>query len=454
MGHNHIEALQTEGDLNLTTERQRWAASELDDKTTAILQEDARYFVHQSLSTPCLDVLASCEGATMTTQKGQRILDFHGNSVHQLGHNHPKIKEAIIQQMDALSFCPRRFTNKVAIDLAKALVQKAPEPLNRLLFAPAGSLAMGMALKIARHATGKFKTISMWDSFHGASLDMVSLGGEAIFRQGAGPLLPGCEHAPPPDPTQCVFGCKRQCNLRCADYIEYMIKKEGDVAAVVAETIRSIPFVPPKGYWQKIRQVCDAHGVLLILDEIPSCLGRTGRWFAFEHYEVVPDMVCIGKGLGGGIMPLAAVLVNDALNDAVKDKAIGHYTHEKSPVACAAALAMLQEMEDAKLLEHVSTLGDYALQKLKTMESESSLISDTRGLGFQLGIQVNGSSLGLSDSIFAEKILYRCLSHGLSFKITQGNILSLFPPLIVTKKQLDDALQILQEAIHFPYKQG
>ena len=191
-----------------------------------------------------------------------------------------------------------------------------------------------MALKLARAATGRFKTISMWDSFHGASLDAISIGGEAIFRQGIGPLLPGAEHVPPPDPAGCPF-CEDRCNLKCADYIEYVLEKEGDVAAVVAETVRSTPFIPPPDYWKRVRAACDRHGALLILDEIPTCLGRTGTIFAFEQYGIVPDMVCIGKGLGGGIFPLAALIAREDFNRAMPGRALGHYTHEKNPVACA-----------------------------------------------------------------------------------------------------------------------
>src|SRR5437868_4004259 len=178
-----------------------------------------------------------------------------------------------------------------------------------------------MALKLARAATGRFKTVSMWDSFHGASLDSISIGGEAIFRQNAGPLLPGSEHVPPPDPRHCPFRCETKCNLNCADYVEYVLAKEGDVAAVIAETVRSTPFIPPPEYWQRIRKACDKHGALLILDEIPHCLGRTGKMFTCEHYGIVPDMLVIGKALGGGIFPLAALIARDSLN-VTGDKAL------------------------------------------------------------------------------------------------------------------------------------
>ena len=227
-----------------------------------------------------------------------------------------------------------------------------------------------MALKLARLATGRHKTISMWDSFHGASLDAISLGGEALFRSGIGPLLPGTEHVQPCDPRHCNFGCGGSCNLRCADYVEYVLAKEEDVAAVVVETVRSTDVqIPPRDYYRKLRAACDRHGALLILDEIPVCLGRTGTMFAFEPYGIVPDMVVLGKGLGGGVFPMAALIARAGL-DVAPERALGHYTHEKSPVGCAAALAALHVIEDEKLLERSRRLGERALSRLRRNEAQ------------------------------------------------------------------------------------
>ncbi len=261
-------------------------------------------FLHQSLSTPCLDALASCDGIWLTDVAGRRIMDFHGNSVHQVGYRHPRVMEAVRRQLDTLPFSPRRYTNQVAVDLAAKLAALAPDPLGKVLFAPGGALAIGMALKLARIATGRHKTLSLWDSFHGASLDTISIGGEAVFRKGMGPLLSGTEHAPPCDPANCRFGCGGTCNARCAEYLDYVLGKEEDIGAVIIETIRSTDVaIPPPEYYRIVRAACDRHGALLILDEIPICLGRTGRMFAFERYGIVPDMVVLGKGLGGADVP-------------------------------------------------------------------------------------------------------------------------------------------------------
>jgi len=413
----------------------------------AVLQEDARVFLHQSLSTPCLNVLKSAHGAWIEDIDGRRYLDFHGNNVHQVGFGHPRVIAAIMEQLERLSFCTRRYTCEPAIALASKLAEAAPGDLKRVLFAPGGTTAIGMALKLARVATGRFKFVSMWDSFHGASLDAISVGGEADFRQGIGPLLPGCEHMPPPDNRHCPFRCGSACNLACADYVDYVLEKEGDVAAVIAETVRCTPFIPPADYWARIRRACDRHGTLLILDEIPIGLGRTGRLFACEHYGVVPDMLVLGKGLGGGIMPLAALLAREGLNVAA-DKALGHYTHEKNPVACAAGLATLEVIRQENLVESARCLGDYALGRLREMGLRHPLMGDVRGLGLLLGVELLRDRATLERATDeAESVMYAALARGLNFKITMGNILTLTPALIITQAEMDQALAILEACI-------
>ncbi len=441
----NLDELRSEGDLNISPQRSQWAAECIDAETRDLLDEDAKYFIRQSLSTPCLDVLRGCSGSWLENMQGRRILDFHGNNVHQVGFGNPRVIEAIKSQLELLPFCTRRYTNVAAIGLAKKLTELAPGDLNKVLFAPGGTTVIGMALKLARAATGRFKTISMWDSFHGASLDAISVGGEAIFRKGIGPLLAGTEHVPPADPLHCPF-CKEEgsCNLKCADYIEYVLEKEGDVAAVVAETVRSTPFIPPKEYWQRIRAACDRHGALLILDEIPTCLGRTGTMFACEHYDVVPDMLCIGKGCGGGVFPLAALLVREGL-DVMPERALGHYTHEKNPVACAAGLATIDCLIEDGVLENAQARGAQAMGRMQAMQGDFEFIGDVRGLGLLMGIELvkkrNSRERATED---AERVMYNALRRGLNFKITMGNILTLTPPLTISEQDMEQAMGILE----------
>ena len=436
----------TEGDVNRTAARAAWQARHVGPATRQLLEEDAQHFLHQSLSTPCLDALTAADGIYLTDVDGRRFIDFHGNNVHQVGYRNPRVIAAVHAALDTLPFSPRRFTNRYAIELATRLAALAPGSLGKVLFAPGGSEAVGMALKLARAATGRHKTVSMWDSFHGASLDAVSIGGEALFRRNAGPLLPGTEHVPPCEPRGCLYGCGGSCNARCADYVEYVLAKEQDVAAVVVETVRCTDVqVPPADYYRRLRASCDRHGALLILDEIPIGLGRCGRMFAFEHYDVVPDMVVLGKGLGGAVWPMAALIARREL-DLAADVALGHYTHEKSSVGCAAALATLDCLELDGLLGRAAAIGQRIRRRLDRLRAHVPLVSDVRCIGALVGVELTLPG-GEPARHEAERVMYECLANGLSFKVGQGNVLNLSPPLVITDAQLDTALEILERAL-------
>ena len=437
--------LTAEGDVNLSPLRRAWEAEHVEGATRELLDADSEYFLHQSLSTPCFNALAASDGIWLTDVAGRRIMDFHGNNVHQVGYRHPHVVDAVKRALDTLPFSPRRFTNAAAVELAGKLASLAGGTLSKVLFAPSGALAIGMAMKLARLATGRHKTLSMWDSFHGASLDAISIGGEAAFRRNMGPLLPGTEHAPPCDPASCPFRCGERCALRCAEYVDYVLDREGDIGAVIIETVRSTDVqVPPPDYYRIIRRACDRNGTLLILDEIPICLGRTGTMFAFEHYDMLPDMVVMGKGLGGAVFPMAALIARREL-DVAADRALGHYTHEKSSIGCAAALATLEVIENEGLLEKSRAQGATALQRLRQLKDSHPVVADVRGIGMLFGVELARD--GRPASEVAERAMYASLARGLSFKVGQGNVLTLSPPLTIAPDELDRALDILDAAL-------
>jgi len=438
--------LYTEGDVNFSEERQMWDQEISDPLTRQILEDDARYFLHQSMSSPCLDALDKCKGSGMRTISGKYMLDFHGNNVHQLGYGNDYVIRKITEQLHSLSFSPRRYTNQPAVDLAKKLASLLPGDLNRSLFAPGGTSVIGIALKLARIVTGKHKVVSLWDSFHGASLDAISVGGEAVFKKHMGALMPGVICIPPPITYRSILGDNDQ--LKYADYLEYVIEKEGDIGAFVAETIRNTDVqIPSKVYWKRVREICNKHGVLLILDEIPIALGRTGKMFAFEHFGIEPDIICLGKGLGGGIIPFAAMIARDGLNIA-GDVSLGHYTHEKSPLGCAAALATLTYIENENILQKVVDDGLWFQIELKKLKNQFSLIGDIRGIGLLWGIElVKDHKTKEKASDEAEKIMYDCMRLGLSFKVSQGNVLQLSPALTISRDELQTALSILKLVI-------
>ncbi|ENG7519463.1 aspartate aminotransferase family protein [Vibrio sp. SCSIO 43155] len=439
---------RSEGDVNTTPARQAWNASMDDERTQALLKRDSEVFLHQAMSTPCLDTLEAAEGIYIQDATGKKYMDFHGNNVHQLGYGHPHVIKRVQEQIARLPFSPRRFTNETAIECAEKLTQICGGELNRVLFAPGGTSAVGMALKLARHITGNYKVVSLWDSFHGASLDAISVGGEACFRQGMGPLIAGVERIPPAVSYRGAFPVADGSDVHYADYLEYVIEKEGGVGAFIAEAVRNTDVqVPSKAYWKRIREICDKHNVMLIIDDIPNGMGRSGEWFTYQAYDIEPDMLCIGKGLGGGLVPIAAMVTKDKYNTA-EQISMGHYTHEKSPIGCAAALATMEAIEQDGLLDKAKADSQFMREKLLEMKAKYPVIGDVRGIGMLWGIELvtdHESKARAYDE--AEAVLYQCLNNGVSFKVSQGNVIQLSPPLIITREQLTEALAIFEEAI-------
>ena len=431
-----------EGDLNLSAARLAWTR-ELGQRARTVLADDERYFLRQALSTPCMDVVEQASGAVLVDSDGREVLDFHGNSAHHIGYGHPRVVAAVKAELDRLPFSPRRYTNAPAVALARKLAEITPGELSKSLFAPSGAAAVSMALKLARHATGRHRTLSMWGSFHGANLDTISVGGEAIFRAGAGPLLSGAEHVPPPGLASRFFGSDGLQYERLADYIDYVLEVQGDVAAGIAEPVRwTTVDVPPQGFWQLVRQSCDRHGALLVFDEVPGGLGRAGSWTICEQFGVVPDILVLGKALGGAVMPMAAMVAHPRL-DVVADGALGHYTHEKSPVGAAAALATIDVIASEGLLERAQATGRSTLAALRELAAAHPLFAGARGIGMFWGLDVTPGR-GATAAARAERLMYECLARGLSFKVGGGNVVTLCPPLNIPQEQLDRALGALQ----------
>jgi 4-aminobutyrate aminotransferase len=463
-----------EGDINDSEARKEWRAGIKDKETRSLLERDEKVFLHQSLSTPCLDVIQSCQGSKIFNREGNEYLDFHGNNLHQAGFANPFIVEKIKQQLDECTFSTRRFTNETSIRCAEKLVSILPKSLTRVLFAPGGTSAVGMALKLARVVTGKYKVISYYDSFHGASLDAISAGGEKAFKDKIGPLMPGSICIPPPLALGGIFEgnkdkisfldidnsrpgklfSKKQIEsspdnlprfftneMQYADYLEYIIEKEQDIGAFIAEPIRNTDVqVPSKNYWKRIREICNKFGVLLILDEIPIAFGRTGKMFAFEHFDIEPDILCLGKALGGGIIPFAAIIAREEFNIA-KDISLGHYTHEKSPLGAAACLATLEFLEQNKTPEKVVQDESYMYKALSGLCERHSIVDHIRGIGLLWAIELRKNDQPAT--VEAERIMYDCLARGLSYKVSKGNIITLAPALTISLEELKKAVEIL-----------
>jgi len=443
------EHLKREGDVNFSVLRKEWM-NQLSTKSIDKIQEDEHVFMKQSMSTPCLNGIIDANGCYLIDTNGRKYLDFHGNSLHQVGYKNPYVVEALKRQMDELPFIPRRFTADIAIKAAEALINKTMSKDYKVLFTPSGSAAVSLALKIARKVTGKHKVISMWESFHGAGLDTIAVGGEYVFKKDMGPLLPGTLKAIPFNGYRNFINSSSHEEVAsfCLDYLEYMIKNEGDIGAILLEPIRATDtHIPPQSYFTRLRELCDTYGILLVFDEIPTALMRSGTFYVHQQFGIEPDILVLGKGLGGGIIPQAAVLTK-AKYDLAEDISLGHYTHEKPALGCAAICATIDYIDEHQLEKNCVEQSLFVKQELERLKGQFESIGDIRVNGLLISIElVISRETKEKHNELAEQLLYYCLQHGFSFKVSGGNCITWHPPLIVTKEELIFAIGLLKEGL-------
>ncbi len=420
--------------------RQAWAEG-LGPVAADLVRRDADAFFHQEGSSPCLSGLRGVEGIWLEDLDGRRYVDLHGNTVHHLGHAHPKLVAALIDQARELPFSPRRFTNEPAVLLAEKLLSHWPGKKAKVLFATGGSDAIEIAMRLALVATKRSEIISLEGSYHGHGFGAFGLSSAAVD-----PRLslrePGRHHVTP------YWDEERGGADRMVQDIERAFAtSKGGIAAVIAEPIRSNCHVPPPGLWPAVRGICDRHGTRLIFDEIPSGLGKTGRFFAFSHYQVIPDAVVLGKALGGGLLPIAAVIADADLNVA-PELNLGHYTHEKNPLTTRVALTTIQVIEEEKLAERAARLGDYAAQAVASLAERLPIIRGLRGKGLLAAIELNDDrQRGRSASSLASDGLWACLAHGVSTVTKPGGALGFSPPLIIDEHGIDLTMERVAEAL-------
>lgn len=444
-----MKSLLREGDANFTHNRKLWNDN-LDENTVDIIGQDERVFLRQSMSTPCMNAVSDVEGCYIIDTRGKRYLDFHGNSVHQVGHKNKYVIEKIKNQLDELPFIPRRYTSDIAVKAADALINKTTSKNFKVLFTPSGSAAVGLALKVARKVTGRHKVISMWESFHGAGLDTISVGGEYVFKKDIGPLMPGAIKSIPYNGYRNLINSDDNIKVSdfCLDYLEYIIENEGEIGAILLEPIRATDtHVPPKEYFKRLRKICDENKILLIFDEIPTCLGRSGEFYVHQNFGIEPDILVLGKGLGGGIVPQAAVLVNKRY-DVAEDISLGHYTHEKPAIGCAAICAAIEYIDENNLMENCRDLSQFAMSRGKELMNKYNCIGDFRIQGLLISFEfVKDRITKEKDTDLSERILYSSLEEGLSFKVSSGNCITWHPPLLISKEELEFAFDIFEKAI-------
>ncbi len=395
---------------------------------------DAEVFFHQKGSSPCLAALRRVSGCWIEDLDGRRYLDLHGNTAHHLGHAHPEVVAAVKQQLDDLAFSPRRYTNAAATELAERLTAQWPGGTAKVLFTTGGSDAIELAMKVARVHTGRSALLSLEGSYHGHGFGAFGLSHRSPDPR-LGSFLPDRVHVRP----YWAHGA----SAMIEDVRQALHGTPGGIAAVIAEPIRSNCHVPPDALWPEIRQLCDAAGSLLIFDEIPSGLGKTGRFFAFQHFGVQPDIVVLGKALGGGMLPIAAVLA-DARLQAAPELSIGHYTHEKNPLTARAALTTIDIILRDALPARAAFLEGVVRNRVAELSRTVPAVMSVRGKGLLLAIEL---APGLVARVGEARFLQRLLDHGLSTTTKGQDALGFSPPLTIREDELDMALAAIASVV-------
>jgi adenosylmethionine-8-amino-7-oxononanoate aminotransferase len=417
---------------------------------------------------------ARAEGVWIEDAKGAKYLDASGGPlVVNIGHGRQEVARALYNQVLKCDYVhPTMFTTSPVEELAEALVAHAPPGIERFYFISSGAEAVETAIKLARQIhldygrPERVRLISRWKSYHGLTLGALAATGRTAFRKPYAPLLPEVSHIPPPYCLRCSYGLSYpECNIRCAYALEEEILNLGPetVSAFLAETVSGATLAgvpPPPGYFTIIREICDRYNVLLILDEILCGLGRTGRWYACEHYDVVPDIVTNGKGLGGGAIALAAVGVQKKHFDVIR-KGSGVFVHggtfSHHGVAAAAALTVIRILEREELVERVARLGKVLEQKLRERLAAHPHVGDIRGLGFLWGVELVKDKQALMPFArrekFVERLWQNVFHRGvLLYSMTglagiDGDAVLIGPPFVIEESLMEVIVAALAEGL-------
>ena len=395
------------------------------------------------------------EGCTVIDLDGKRYLDCSsGLAVLNIGHNPPRVMARVAEQLAHFVHTGSVYYNETTVAAAEHLIAIAPTGLDRVFFSNSGAEAVEGALKLARFTSGRQGIIAFSGAFHGRTLGAISVTSSAArYRDRYHPLLPSVYHAPYPVCYRCPFGCcgTVDCSHACIDALEEMLRHSvspQEVAAILIEPVLGEGgYAPaPPEFLQAVRRLCDEHGILLIFDEVQSGMGRTGEWFAAQHYGVTPDILTVAKGIASGF-PLSAVMARSELMGRWPTWAHGT-TFGGNPVSCAAAVATIKTIRDDGLLERCRQLSATALTRLQAMKERYPVIGDVRGLGLMIGIELvtpDGSPNGAA----CDRLLALCRERGILI-INCGpdrNIVRFIPPLIMTDAELDQALTVIDQAL-------
>jgi taurine--2-oxoglutarate transaminase len=429
------------------------------------VRDDAkRYVLHSWSVQDQINPLpvAGAEGRYFWDYEGKRYLDFASQLVNlSLGHQHPRIVAAIKEQAEQLSTIGPAMASESRSKLGRLLAEVTPGDLAMSFFTNGGAEANENAIKLARWYTGRHKIISRYRSYHGATAGAITLTGDPR-RWFAEPGIPGVVRMLDPYTYRCPAGHPDPCPV-CSGgpHLEELLMYEGpdSVAAVILETVvgPNGVIVPPDGYLQSIREVCDRHGVLLICDEVIAGFGRTGKWFACENWDIVPDILTVAKGINSGYVPLGAMIIREKIADWVRDKYFaGGLTYSGHPLACASAVASIETFREERIVEHAAAMGPEFERRLRGLQERHPSIGEVRGLGCFWGLELvksretreplvpfNATGQELAP---VARMAEAALDGGL-YLMTRWNMVMVCPPLNITTEELDEGIAILDEAL-------
>jgi len=398
-------------------------------------------------------VIKRARGAVVTDADGRDYVDcFAGISVVNAGHCNPEVVQAAKEQMDQLIHCCSYvYYNQPVADLAERMAQITPGKLKKSFFANSGAEAIEGALKLAKLYTGKTEIIALETSFHGRTWGALSVTGNAGRKRRGGPYAPGVAFAPAPNSFRAGAASAEEFGEQCARALENILRfhTSGDVAAFLAEPVLGEGgiIVPPHNYFRAVKKILDEHNILFIADEVQSGFGRTGKMFAIEHYNVEPDILVTAKGIAAGF-PLGAFTTTDKIAAAFRP---GDHlsTFGGNPVSCAAALASINFLERENIPAKARKDGDYILARLDELRRQFSVIGDVRGLGLMIGVELVTDERLTPAPTFAELVREHCLQKGVLVGVggVDGNVVRLQPPLVITRDEIDFALEVLESAL-------
>ncbi len=411
--------------------------------------------------------VVSAKGVRFTTEDGRERLDFSSCFIsHNIGHQDERVVEAICQQAKTLTSFAPSLSNKPRALLAKMLAEITPGDLSRSFISLGGAEANEAAIKICHQFTGRRKIVTRYRTYHGgtASAMSLSVGDSRSWAQ----VLGGTEIVRVPQPYcyRCSFGLKYpDCGLQCVKYIDEVIELEGGsemVAGIIFEPVTGANgiIVPPPEYFPMLREICDKWDVLMIADEIMTGFGRTGKWFAMDHWDVVPDIMTVAKGMTCGYLPLGATVVRKHIGDRFKDQFFSHgATYAGHALGCATANALIPIYEEDNLIENSASLGDYLLQRANELKEKHPCVGDVRGLGLFVGLELVKNKKTKEPLTAVDAKIRPGMNPKLEIAAKLGelgimamaanpvNVVALAPPLIVTKDEIDEGIEKIDKAL-------